>query len=186
MASEVFNSEMLLKRKELLINKIHQTLIEQEEAEFEKDTFYNMFLTIREQRTHDIAKVNEIRPYFDFQQKIHLILDRIIQTNGLRVKVQDVKIKQCKLQAKENKKDMTVSLKERVGELLEEEQENMTHKIKMVATRGLTKQETTANKNKHMKQMSSTIEGLEFLHKQPEKLVYITPGNYRKMKMLSE
>ncbi len=37
----------------------------------------------------------------------------------------------------------------------------MTHKIKMVATRGLTKQETAANKTMHYKTKSSTIDGLE-------------------------
>lgn len=48
-----------------------------------------MFLILREQRTHDLAKVNEINPYFEFQTKIHLILDRIKQTSDMRVKAQD-------------------------------------------------------------------------------------------------
>eukprot|EP00347_Sterkiella_histriomuscorum_P002467 403368036 len=131
-SSEVFNTDALLIRKEYLIEKIGQTYILADEADLDKDMLDNMFFTIRDQRTYDNAKVNEIRPYFEFQNKIHLILDRIKQTNEMRTKLQDVKIKQCKVQVKDNKKEMNHTLKDRVEEFLEEEQENKAQKLKMM------------------------------------------------------
>ena len=96
MASAIYNTEMMLKKKQLLLRKIEETYEFQELANLEKETFSHMFLTMRDQRTFDLAKINEINPYFDFQNKIYLVLDRIKQTNELRVKLQEHKIKQCK------------------------------------------------------------------------------------------
>ena len=83
-----------------------------------------MHLSLKRQRIFDNTKVKEIMPYFDFQNKIAVVLERIKQTNELRVKVQDHKFKKCKQQVKDNKVQMKQNLKVKVNELLDQEMEN--------------------------------------------------------------
>ena len=78
---------------------------------------------------------------------------------------------------------MTSTLQERMSELLDEEQENQAHKIKMVAQRGLTKQETSVSKTMHIRKKSSNLGEIGV---QREKMVIITPDNFRRLRIVSE
>ncbi|CDW73735.1 UNKNOWN [Stylonychia lemnae] len=190
MNSEVFNTEYLLKKKEILLQKISETYYDYEIADFDKEMLYSMFLTIREQRTYDNAKVNEIRPYFEFQNKIHTILDRIKQTSDMRMKVQDQKMKQCKSQVKDNKKELIHTLKDKINEYQEEKDDNEANKQKMKNQRpgahssNAKHSESSQGKYDNLKKQSAVLisNTVDIIKKE----VAVNKDNFAEFKILSD
>lgn len=83
---------------------------------------------------------------------------QIRQKNSLRMKVQESHIKLCKNQVRDTKNMMINGLRDKVNELVEQEMDNKSNKLKMIASRKIVNdQESHLNSNSNMRKGSENI-----------------------------
>lgn len=98
-----------------------------------KDTHLLKYMTqrIEDDRNKFRTKINQLDPYFNFQDQIKPTLANIEAGKDQRQKIQENKIRQMKQQTREMKANMAATLKSKYNELADLQRMNKQAKLRM-------------------------------------------------------